>query len=759
MENRHREKSSGKKGCDKALVSFADLLFPKNTGRRAWVKFLHRSMAALAIKLREPGRTLMTLSATFFPSDTKGGNFIRCLFSFISPKRAQGSKNLRTVTDLISAAGHTSIESEFLSISPVDRMLTFQEEHEPIISIIIMANKIFPYTWNCLRSINDHVRELPYEIIVVEKAGENAELKVTDICSHIRPISQSGNEVFLEALNRAVSLAKGPSIIFLHNDCEVTGDAINELFFRLQQQENAGAIVGKIVSADNRLLSAGGYLRGDKTPVIIGRHADPEKPDYSYVREVDFSYGECIIVKRELLEQAGCFDTTYGSQDLAFADLCCTIKSKGHGIFLEPASIIRHYHNAPSAGIKDRGTGAGKAGFLKKGGNQELLQFSESTAAMNTRHHGAKKKTILVADTHVPTPDRDTGSRNTLHYLMLFVEWGFNVVFFPENLERTEPYTRALQQMGIEVLYGSWYDYDRWKNWIKRAPPIDYACLHRPEVALKCIDFLREKTQAKILYFGHDLHYLREMRRADIEKNDEAARQAGKLKGVECAIFKKADVIYYPSTYEVSCVKQNCPLANVKLLPLFITDYMAMQKKVIDFSSRHGILFVGSFGHPPNLDGLDWFIQSIFPDIVRAIPDIEFHIAGSRMPERISDLKSDNISVEGCVDEKRLRELYGKVRLSITPLQYGAGLKGKILESLYYGIPVITTSIGAEGIPEAEKVLIVADGAQAFADALIKAYNEVTTLGTMASRYDHYLDTYFSKKRAREILAEDLSPS
>ena len=105
----------------------------------------------------------------------------------------------------------------------------------------------------------------------------------------------------------------------------------------------------------------------------------------------------------------------------------------------------------------------------------------------------------------------------------------------------------------------------------------------------------------------------------------------------------------------------------------------------MDFKNRQDLLFIGGFNHPPNLDGLMWFVKEVYPIVTSNLEEVRLHVVGSNMPQHVKELASKNIVIEGYMDDVDLMTLYEKVRLSIVPLRYGAGVKGKVLEALKKG--------------------------------------------------------------------------
>ena len=233
--------------------------------------------------------------------------------------------------------------------------------------------------------------------------------------------------------------------------------------------------------------------------------------------------------------------------------------------------------------------------------------------------HGSKK-TILIIDHYVPQYDKDAGGRCTCQYMALLVEIGLHVVFLGDNLYRHEPYTEELQQMGVEVLYGNWYR--QFNEWIKdNGNYFNYVYLNRPHIAIKYIDAIRKYTSAKIIYFGHDLHYLRELRNYEIRKDKKLLESSNNWKMIEHELFGKADVIHVVGSSEQKIVQLLFTGKPVRNIPLYFYDQI--NPRLMNIREQQHLLFVGGFSHPPNEDAVLWLIKEIYPLIIKQIPEMK----------------------------------------------------------------------------------------------------------------------------------------
>ena len=345
--------------------------------------------------------------------------------------------------------------------------------------------------------------------------------------------------------------------------------------------------------------------------------------------------------------------------------------------------------------------------------------------------------------------------KTTFQYLQMFLEKGYVVKFLGDNFLHEEPYSTALQQMGIEILYGKEYQARIWE-WLKdHGDDIKVAYLNRPHIASKYVDFLREKTNIRIIYYGHDLHFLREGREYELTGDPKLRESSEYWKSVELRLMRKAAVSYYPSFVERDAIHQIEPSIRVKAIVAYAFDKF-LTSIPDDFEKREGLLFVGGFAHPPNADAVLWFAQKIFP-LIREQLKVNFYIVGSKVTDEIKALEQpDNgIIVKGFVSEEELARLYADCRVVVVPLRYGAGVKGKVIEALYNGAPVVTTSIGAEGIEEAETVMKVRDEPEEFAGEVLSLYRDTDRCRRMSRETQSYIRKYHSIDAAWNVIGED----
>jgi len=638
--------------------------------------------------------------------------------------------------------------------------IVFSKEKNPQVSIIIPVYNQFEYTYNCLLSIKKSVRKLSYEIILADDRSSDETQNASEYFFNINLIRNKSNLGFLRNCNYAAEKAKGKYIVFLNNDTQVQEYWLESLFELMEREIKIGLAGSKLVYPDGRLQEAGGIIWKDGSGWNFGRLDDPNKPEYNYVKEVDYISGASIMVRTSVWKEIGGFDQRYIPAYAEDSDLAFEIRKHGHKVVFQPKSVVVHFEGIShgtdvNSGVKSYQIENQKKMIDKWKSVFEKEQFENAEHVFWARDRSRGKKTILVIDHYVPHFDQDAGSRTAFQYLKLFVEMGMNVKFIGDNFYPHQPYTEMLEQMGIEVLYGVWYS-ENWKKWIvENSQYIDFVYLNRPHITEKYIDFMKENTKAKILYNGVDFAYIREIRKFKLNRDKEFLENARKSKKLEFNLFEKTDIVLTISEYEKWILSKKMPDKKVYVFPTFIYEKTPLGKNIL-FEDRKWLTFVGGFTHQPNEDGLLWFVEEIFPIILNSNPNIILKVVGSNPTKNILKLKSKNIDVKGFVSDEELEEIYDYTKVVIAPLRYGAGVKGKIIEAISYAVPVVSTSIGIEGIQFAEELFSKNNQKEQFAQSILQLYKDKYKWNEIRKKEIKYAEEYLSFKKAEIIFNEIL---
>jgi glycosyltransferase involved in cell wall biosynthesis len=336
------------------------------------------------------------------------------------------------------------------------------------------------------------------------------------------------------------------------------------------------------------------------------------------------------------------------------------------------------------------------------------------------RDRAHDRQVVLVIDHYVPHPDRDAGSRTMVAFMRALLDAGWVVKFWPFNLYRAPHYTEALQDMGVEVLYGP--HQTMLTEWLKaNGPELDLVLLSRPDVAEICLPVVRAGTTARIAYYGHDLHFRRMLDEARLSGDPRQRRAADSTREMEIAAWRGSDLVLHPSEEEAAEVRAMVPSVAARAVIPYAFGAPAEMAADLDGDLDTGgpwILFVAGFGHPPNAEAAVWFTREVLPSILAEVPGARLAIVGSNPPPRIGALCGPHVSLFANVTDGALNSWYRRARVAVVPLLAGAGVKLKTVEALWHGVPVVLTPAGAQGLPGIESVAPVTSDPAAFASAV-----------------------------------------
>jgi glycosyltransferase involved in cell wall biosynthesis len=200
------------------------------------------------------------------------------------------------------------------------------------------------------------------------------------------------------------------------------------------------------------------------------------------------------------------------------------------------------------------------------------------------------------------------------------------------------------------------------------------------------------------------------------------------------------------SSVERELLRREIPDARVHIVSNIHTTHTSN----VPFGARAGILFVGAFPHHPNADAMEYFFAETYP-LLRGKLHAPITIIGSQPPAWLTAMNVPQVRVAGHVSD--LESYWNQARLTIAPLRYGAGVKGKVLQSMSYGVPVVATSVAAEGLhAQDRRDLLLADDAPRFADAVCELYGDETLWNELAANGMTLVQKHFSPEAARAAL-------
>jgi GT2 family glycosyltransferase len=636
------------------------------------------------------------------------------------------------------------------SVLPL-KSICFPQHEEVDVSIIIPVFNQFEYTHACLASLHAVQEQPPFEVIVVDDCSTDRTPEVLPEIRGVIYLRNDSNSGFIASCNKGAKAARGKYLVFLNNDTVVKPGWLTALLDTFKEELRAGIVGSKLLYPDGRLQEAGGIIWRDASGWNYGKFDDPGKAEYNYLRDVDYCSAAALMIPKALFESTGGFDSRYAPGYYEDTDLAFKVRQAGYRVLYQPLSEVIHHEGA--TGGTDISTGAKKhqeinrSTFAEMWSNELAKRPANGDVAFLHRPRNPSGKNILVIDHHLPMPDRDSGSLRMFQIVRILQRLGHRVTFLPDNLADMPSYTRELQKRGIQVVHHPYVKRVR-DYLISHGPTFDVVVLSRCDFARKHIEDVRlHAPQSRIIFDTVDLHYLREQREALLTQDPDVGRKAEERQLLEDYLIKEADETWVVSPVEQQILQENWPQKSIQL----VSNIVDVAGPVTPFALRRDWLFIGGFQHRPNIDAVLFFVREIYPLVRDRLPDTKFYIIGDKAPPEIVELASDRIIVAGL--QRNVRSFFDSVRLSVAPLRFGAGIKGKINQSMAFGVPVVATSIAVEGMNLVNREdVLVADEPQDFARALIELYESEELWRRLSQNGISKTQELYSTDAAREKL-------
>lgn len=634
-----------------------------------------------------------------------------------------------------------------------ERLPTFHEGRNPEVSVVIPVFNKLGYTYNCLQSLSKACLEYnsKCEVIVVDDASTDQTRALLSQVHGLKIESMKKNMGFVKSSNFGVRKTKGQYVVLLNNDTIVTSGWLTHLIKTFKGDDRVGAVGSKLVYPSGILQEAGSIVWNDGSGWNYGRFDNPAKSEYEYVRYVDYCSAASLAVRREFVRKLGIFDERFSPGYYEDTDLCMFVWSSGGRVLFQPESVAIHFEGVShgrdvSSGIKKFQT-LNRRKFVDKWKWMLRKQYAADSRNVLRARDRLGAKSILVIDRRMPEHDTNSGDLRMYSVLQLLRSMLWNVTYFPANCVVNEPYATDLRRRGIEVARQPFREFLS-----QRRGYYDVVLLSRINVAERYIDMvhLLSPESAVIVDFP-DLESVRMSRYAKLVGDKGKALESERVWLKELELARKADLVLAITEIEQNQLIKRDRELRVKVLP----NVHEIGSKGLSFDERRGLLFVGGFEHQPNVDAVQFLVNEILPLVRRHLPDIELIIAGSKMPLAIRSLQLDRVRVLGYVQD--LTHLLRSCRVFVAPLRYGAGLKGKVGMAMASGLPVVTSSIGAEGIrADTGRLMLVEDDPKEFAKCVVQLYTNRRLWAILQRNARAYAKRSYSHEVVRQDLSEIL---
>jgi GT2 family glycosyltransferase/glycosyltransferase involved in cell wall biosynthesis len=631
------------------------------------------------------------------------------------------------------------------------RPIEFPHHQQVDISIVIPVCNQIRYTQACLASLQDHQSTDRFEVIVVDDCSTDETAETVPRIPGVVYLRNETNSGFIISCNRGAEKARGKYLVFLNNDTIVSDGWLKGLADTFAEQPKAGIVGSKLIYPDGRLQEAGGIIWQDGSGWNYGKFDDPKKLEYNYLREVDYCSAAAFMIPKALFQSVGGFDSRYAPAYYEDTDLAFKVRQAGYKVLYQPMSEVIHYEGA--TGGTDCSTGTKKYQEVNRSIFAEAWAAELRAKPINgdltflRQPRGPSGKNILVIDHHLPMPDRDSGSLRMFQILKLLHQLGHRVTFIPDNLANIPPYAAELQKRGIEVIYHPYIKKVR-DYLTSHGSEFDVVILSRCQFARKHIaDVRKYAPQSRIIFDTVDLHFVREGGEARVTGDPEMQRKAEATQELEYELIDQSDETWVVSSSERRLLNERWPHKSIQV----VSNIVDVPGSKTPFSLRRDWLFIGGFQHTPNVDAVLFFVQEIYPLVSEQLTDAKFYIIGDKAPPEIMGLANENIVVAGLQSDAS--PFFDSVRLSVAPLRFGAGVKGKINQSMAFGVPVVATSVAIEGtgLRDREEI-VIANEPEDFARALIELYESEELWNRVSANGISKTRALYSPEAARQRL-------
>jgi len=630
--------------------------------------------------------------------------------------------------------------------------LHFPRFSEINFSIIICYHNNFEETYLCLESILKNITDVNYEVILVDDySHENQEF--SSCLYNTKIIKNEKNLGFLLSCNKGALSAVGEYLVFLNNDTQVDK---NWLYASLSllKNKNIGAVGSKLLYPSGHLQEAGGIIWNDATGCNYGKGEDPALPEYNFVREVDYCSGASLITPRTVFNSMGGFSGKFEPAYYEDTDYCFRLKSEGLKVFYQPDSVVYHYEGLSCGTNLNEGIKSYQlknASFFRKKWKHQLLNHLEAQSTFEGKYKGANshgnKISILVIDSYAPRFDRESGSNRLLNIIKILKDLEYHVIFFPDNEFGEQPYTQMLCQLGVEVIYKIDESYSTVVELKKRIQLIDVAWICRPQLFKKYYKHLIKNKNLFLIYDTIDLHFQRIKREWELKDSSskKLEKKWKKSLALERNCSSKASLTITVTHDEKKVVDDWG--AKCSVVP---NIHKPSSMQIPSFGEREGLLFIGSYLHPPNVDSVIWLCEEIMPEVWERNPKINLTLLGSNPTDKVLSYKNDKVFVPGFIHD--VKPYFERAKIFLSPLRYGAGMKGKIGQSMALGLPVITTKVGAEGMNLVHDMnSMIAESSKDFVAAICSLYTDEKSWNRLSQKSLEHMDQFSPEVVSGEI--------
>lgn len=608
-------------------------------------------------------------------------------------------------------------------------MISLEASADPVVSVLILCQDNLEMLIDCLASVARTVdgKATPYEVIVLfqQTARYSVDSFFTDVHG-VRQLHAPLNLGFGGGNNYASKYAKGRYLLFLNDDTIVHPGWLQALLHRLQGDPTIGAVGSRLIFPDGTLQEAGAIVWRDGSCYPLGRGEAPGSFAYSYVRDVDYASANGMLLRRSTFDEAAGFDTRFYPGYYEDVDLCLTLRHKlGLRVAYEPKSVIVHRESATSnrdPGFREFLFHRHRMALCEKW--SEILSCyptpqPESVKAIESAVMRARgnPRTILVVDDRVPAIGMGSGAGRIADMLEDLASAGYAVDMCPTDRARM-PTENTVGGLGVNLVTEPLVEHLERRN--KR---YDAVIISRPHNFLAFEKTIRKTLPDSVIIYDVEALYHRRLfiqarAESDPARRERLWQEANDAEAREIEIVQSADRLVAISEDELAWLSSIAGHPPIEFMRPLANNVSATPANL---EHRRGAVFVAGWlggKDSPNVQALQWYAREVVPRVRDVLPDFVTYVSGNRPPANAESLESSAIVLVGLV--RSVESLYRNARVAIAPILAGSGVKIKAIEALQFGVPVVATTVGGEGLGLVDREEIdVSDDPDEYAKHLI----------------------------------------
>jgi GT2 family glycosyltransferase/glycosyltransferase involved in cell wall biosynthesis len=369
---------------------------------------------------------------------------------------------------------------------------------------------------------------------------------------------------------------------------------------------------------------------------------------------------------------------------------------------------------------------------------------------------------ILVVHETLPFPDRSGSDLRVVQVLTELRAQGHQVAYVARNGLGFAQYAPPLQNLSIPI----WaHDAERLRFYMgdDSAPQWTFDAVlegNRFDLAILFLWFWngisvpehyleeirRLSPHTRIVVISEDQHGLRELRMADLTHSWSDYERGIDFTNRELEVYRRADMVRVISDDDRRGLLQKAPELNIEVMPMVA----AVAPEGPGFAGRCGFLLVGNYDNLATRDGAAWMLSEVWPKVRRQLPNATLDLVGNNLP---ADLGAGQAGIRRVGYVRALDPVFTAHRVFVSPVRFGTGIKTKNLGALAHGLPLVTSTVGAEGMGLAHGAqALIADTPEAFAAAMVRVYNDEPLWRDLARNGRLHIVQEFSLRRLQAAI-------